>query len=705
MIPLFTPATARKDVNKTYGDGELAKLANLNRLVENVNTIVAQGIPAAGPTLTYTNVGPLTAMGVSFNVVVDPTAIPNSGGSKTVQSYYVPQIALNNNGGANASLTSISFPDIEIGGSFSVEFLPVLTSVSLPKLTKLLSGTFTVQGYDDGDGTINYISNLSAPLLDYVSGSFNIGTVSQSIYYPLLTQVGGYVNVYDVPTVDLPLLNYVGGSINISNLTDTNAIVNFPSLLYYGVDPGEGGTNINVGNCDLIDSINFSSLVEVINEIRLEYINGLGSVDFSSLETNTPTFVQVGGLTDITFPSLTIDNSSFEVRECNDLESINTPVLVNGGFYVNDNVSLTTINAPLFQTGIVWFVGNALSSISLPSMTGGNSSIRISDDSITSISFSSLVSTDGSLRIIDTPSLTSFSAPNYTGITSPDAETVYFINVGLTTLNLPVLSLIDPNLGQKLYIEDSPNLVTINAPLLTSGAEVTLINLPLLTTISSSLSNLRITDLPAFTSFSTSSTTAKVIITSNDTNSALSSINAPNATSFDLQDYRTKSLLTSISAPLATDLTFFRLQGVVGNLAPLTSVTLSSVTDIGYLTLEYTEITSFSLSTAVNYSYIGNLNYNIKNNPNLTSLTLGTIGTLKNISINSGFQLNLSGNALDVASVNAVLALLVSLDGTNGTTLFTSNVSLNGGTNAAPTGQGLIDKATLQARGCTVTTN
>jgi hypothetical protein len=88
---------------------------------------------------------------------------------------------------------------------------------------------------------------------------------------------------------------------------------------------------------------------------------------------------------------------------------------------------------------------------------------------------------------------------------------------------------------------------------------------------------------------------------------------------------------------------------------------------------------------------------------NVTTVTLGTVGTLKQIA----GQVTLSGLKLNSASVNGILALLVSLDGTNGTTLWGAGrtLTINGGTNAAPSGQGITDAATLVARGATVTTN
>jgi hypothetical protein len=67
------------------------------------------------------------------------------------------------------------------------------------------------------------------------------------------------------------------------------------------------------------------------------------------------------------------------------------------------------------------------------------------------------------------------------------------------------------------------------------------------------------------------------------------------------------------------------------------------------------------------------------------------------------YGLDLSGNALSAASVNAILAWYAanySL-GAAGDQF----IDLSGGTNAAPSGQGLADKATLIANGWTVTTN
>ena len=59
------------------------------------------------------------------------------------------------------------------------------------------------------------------------------------------------------------------------------------------------------------------------------------------------------------------------------------------------------------------------------------------------------------------------------------------------------------------------------------------------------------------------------------------------------------------------------------------------------------------------------------------------------------------GNQLTAAAVNAILAAFVAAGRTTGT----RTLNLGGTGNAAPTGQGITDKATLESRGWTVTTN
>jgi len=66
----------------------------------------------------------------------------------------------------------------------------------------------------------------------------------------------------------------------------------------------------------------------------------------------------------------------------------------------------------------------------------------------------------------------------------------------------------------------------------------------------------------------------------------------------------------------------------------------------------------------------------------------------------NGTDVNFSNCALDAASVNSILALCVA-----NPSYVSGTVDLSGGTNAAPSGQGIADVATLLGRGVNVTTN
>jgi len=162
----------------------------------------------------------------------------------------------------------------------------------------------------------------------------------------------------------------------------------------------------------------------------------------------------------------------------------------------------------------------------------------------------------------------------------------------------------------------------------------------------------------------------------------------------------TMSALTTFYFPL--------LRSVPGTFSPNTmgSLTTVSLPSLVYVGGNASLATMASLTTA-NFPAMIQWGGTIAMNTGLGKLadvTLGTVGTLKVI---TGATTNISGQKLTAASVNAILALLVSLDGTNGTTLWGSGktVNVSGGTSSAPTGQGIVDKATLVARGATVTTN
>ncbi len=113
----------------------------------------------------------------------------------------------------------------------------------------------------------------------------------------------------------------------------------------------------------------------------------------------------------------------------------------------------------------------------------------------------------------------------------------------------------------------------------------------------------------------------------------------------------------------------------------------------GFITITgNSHLTTLTFSALVTTNV--NTDFTITNNPLLTVISLPRYVP------QVGTRLKFQGNKLTAATVNAILARCVAAVG------FTSGVvTLNGGTSAAPTGQGLTDKVTLITRGITVTTN
>lgn len=122
----------------------------------------------------------------------------------------------------------------------------------------------------------------------------------------------------------------------------------------------------------------------------------------------------------------------------------------------------------------------------------------------------------------------------------------------------------------------------------------------------------------------------------------------------------------------------------------LTTINLPALEEANGLYIESSAITSLDLSALVT---IGE-NIEVTGNTVLESIDLSSLVPT------SGGEFYFSWNALTAESVNAILARFVA-----NAEFVSGTVDLSGGTNAAPTGQGLLDCATLTARGVSVTAN
>jgi len=193
---------------------------------------------------------------------------------------------------------------------------------------------------------------------------------------------------------------------------------------------------------------------------------------------------------------------------------------------------------------------------------------------------------------------------------------------------------------------------------------------------------------------------------------SLASLNLPSLTTAkNFYDNGSTNLLT-INAPALTAVTVDVF--CYGNLS-LTTANFQSLQTVGNDFYVYTNsnMTSLNVSSLVTVGH----HFNGYTSPKLTTLScpaLTGIGNefrfegctlLANVSLpvfvpKNSNSIRFDGCALTAASVNHILARCVA-----NPALTVSSVLLMAGTSSAPTGQGILDKATLIARGCTITTN
>jgi hypothetical protein len=163
------------------------------------------------------------------------------------------------------------------------------------------------------------------------------------------------------------------------------------------------------------------------------------------------------------------------------------------------------------------------------------------------------------------------------------------------------------------------------------------------------------------------------------------------------------SAITSTVFPVLSE-----FGGLFQNVSDITEITLPSVNSINSYGLVvntfYNTLTKVHLPNIIS---INNFQMNLLNNSALNDVQIGTVGVTKTYNGGgSSPSINFQGCNLSEASVDGILQLWASLDGTNGTTSVSGGgLFLNSGTNAAPSSTGLAAKAVLEGRGWNVSTN
>lgn len=153
--------------------------------------------------------------------------------------------------------------------------------------------------------------------------------------------------------------------------------------------------------------------------------------------------------------------------------------------------------------------------------------------------------------------------------------------------------------------------------------------------------------------------------------------------------------LTTLSLPEVTQLSY-----TDSNTTPTTSYNFPKLKILRSLNITGTKNSLTTISLPV-VEWVGSISFPTSA-PALTSFTFGS--SLKGY---GSFTTNFvtTSNSLNQASVDNILISLAKLDGTNGTALLSGRTITITGSSATPSAAGLIAKATLVSRACTVTTN
>ena len=165
--------------------------------------------------------------------------------------------------------------------------------------------------------------------------------------------------------------------------------------------------------------------------------------------------------------------------------------------------------------------------------------------------------------------------------------------------------------------------------------------------------------------------------------------------------YNESSVASGITALTYDDLVGVVGENIITNLANCATLSFPQLKySMGIIVDVMPALTTLSLASVVALGFSPNYGRSLQvNAAALTTFTLPT--TLKVVSSDVSITA-----ALTQASVDNVLARLAALDGTAGTVPFVNprTVSITG-TSATPSAAGLASKATLVARGVTVTHN
>ena len=277
---------------------------------------------------------------------------------------------------------------------------------------------------------------------------------------------------------------------------------------------------------------------------------------------------------------------------------------------------------------------------------------------LTGIDFTELEFVGGNFSPYNMAALTSLSLPALTTVGGTFGP---YSMAALTNLSIPVLTAVGGNFGPYTM------------------AALTSLSLPALTTVGGSFGP---NNMAALTSLSIPVLTTAGGNFGPYTMAALTTLSAPALTTVGgTFNPSTMAALTTLSLPA---LTTVGGNFNINNMAALATLSLPAIERIGASVVSGNAIQISSGMGA------------------LATFTLPA--TLKQVGGTAG-NVTITSAALNQASVDSILIRLAALNGTGGTVAFSNRTVTITGTSATPSSAGLAAKATLVARGCTVTHN
>ncbi|MFT3908591.1 MAG: hypothetical protein QM737_04150 [Ferruginibacter sp.] len=389
-------------------------------------------------------------------------------------------------------------------------------------------------------------------------------------------------------------------------------------------------------------------------EIRIMRCSNLTSVDLSMIKTLIEIYVS--------------DNPVLQTLNFSNLTS------VDGGIYINNCPQLHNL-----VIGALTRVGRTFN---------GSVGLYINTTDVPIVNLPSLKIVAGGIRIKNDSSLTSISMPQLTNILGTSSEGLDISsNPVLTTCNFQSLQHVNV-----LRIQTDPLLASFNLSSLAkvdasfyfSGNIITNLSLPAL------VSTGPVFDITgnALTSIQVPSLVIAPSI--NFYGPALQGISLPVLDS--LGGFSAKgNSITSISAPLARMLGYVF---TIDSCASLTSISFPSAIKANDVFISHCPVIT-SISFPALTTVTGSNGFEVYSNANLTSISLNNLANFVSV------DFYMANNKLPSSEVNALLHLFVSHPPLSVNTIF----NLKQVPPAPPSGQGIIDKATLAAAPNTVTTD